>query len=95
MNIRPILNKLIVKPQDAEKETSGGIIIANAKNEGVIKGNIVAAGPGAYDDKGNFVKVTTPVGSTILFNNGVGSKFEHDDEEYVTIVENDIIAILS
>ena len=95
MNLRPILDKIIVKAHDAEKQTAGGLIIASAKNEGIVKADILAAGPGAYDDKGKFISVSAQVGSTILFNIGSGMKFKHEDVEYYTITEKDIIAVLS
>ena len=95
MNLRAIQDKLIVKAQDAEKETSGGIIIANASNEGIIKGEVLSIGTGKHDEKGKFVETTTPVGSTILFNINGGTKFKHEDEEYITITESEIIAVLS
>jgi chaperonin GroES len=95
MNLRPILDKIIVKPQNAETETKGGIILANAKNEGIIKGTILAVGKGKYDDKGNFISVEVPVGAEILFNKGAGTSFKHEEEEFITLTENEIIAVLS
>jgi len=95
MNLRPILDRIIIKSQDPEQETSGGIIIANAKNEGIIKAEVLAVGPGAYDEKGNFVVPDVNVGDEILVNNMAGQKFEHDEENYVAISNNEIVAVLS
>ena len=95
MNLRPILDRIIIKSQDPEQETSGGIIIANAKNEGIIKAEVLAVGPGTYDEKGNFVVPDVNVGDEILVNNMAGQKFEHDEENYVAISNNEIVAVLS
>ena len=95
MSLRPILDKIIIKAQDPVEQTSSGIFIANAKNEGVVEAEVYAAGPGAYDDKGNFVEPEVEVGSRILVNAMAGQKFEYDDEEYASITNNEIIAILS
>ena len=95
MNIKPILGKIIVKPQEAETETAGGLIIANAKNDGIIQAEILAVGPGEYDDKGNFVVPGVEVGSTILMHTAAGQKFEHEKETYQTISSHEIIAVLS
>jgi chaperonin GroES len=96
MNLRAIQDKLILKVEDAKKETSGGIIIANASNDGVTKAEVLSVGPGAYDeDKRKFVATTTNVGDNILFNHNSGMTFTHDDEEYVTITEKEIIAVIS
>ena len=95
MNLRPILDKIIVKPDNPEKETSGGILLAKAENEGIVKGSIVAVGPGAYNEADKFVKPTVNVGDKIVFNFGAGSKIKHEEEEYVVITEKEVIAIFS
>jgi chaperonin GroES len=95
MSLRPILGKIIVKPQDAEQQTSGGLIIANAKNDGIIQGEVVAVGPGEYDEKGNFVKPSVQPGNTILLHTMAGHQFEYDDEKYQTISGHEVVAVLS
>ena len=95
MSIRPIHDRVLVQAQDVETQTSGGIIIANAKNEGIVEGYVVAVGPGNYDDKGKFVETTVNVGNRILFHIGSGEKINHEDEEYVMLPEYEIIAVLS
>ena len=96
MNLKAIQDKVIVKVQEAEKETAGGIIIANAKNEGVSKAEVLSVGPGTYDEnKRQFIATTTNVGDVILFNLHGGMKFTHEDEEYVTILEKEIIAVVA
>ena len=94
MHIKPILDKVIVKPHEAEKQTSGGIILATTKNEGIIKGEVLAVGPGTHNDKGDFVNTTVPVGSTVIFNELSGQKFEHENETYFTLTESEIVAVL-
>ena len=96
MSLRAIQDKVIVKTFEAEKQTTGGIIIANASNDGITKAEVIAVGPGAYDEtKKRFIATTTEVGDKILFNLGGGAKFTHQEEEYVTIVESEIIAVVS
>jgi co-chaperonin GroES (HSP10) len=56
----------------------------------------LSIGPGAYDETSNkFIATTTQVGDMILFNLGGGVPFTHDDEEYVSITEKEIIAVVS
>jgi chaperonin GroES len=95
MNLRPILDRIIIKTQEPEETTSGGIIIANAKNEGIVEAEVLAVGPGTYDSKDNFIKPGVEVGNKILVNTMAGQKFDLDDEKYVTITNNDIVAVLS
>jgi len=95
MNLRPILDRIIIKSQEPEQETTGGIIIANAKNEGIIQAEVLAVGPGTYDKKDNFVVPQVVPGNTILVNAGSGQKFKLDEQEYITIVNDEIVAVLS
>ena len=95
MKLKPILDKIVVKAQDPMKETAGGLIIAAAKNDGVIQGSVLAVGPGAYNDKDELVTVNVKVGNEILFNAASGFKFEHEKEEYIILTEDEIIAVLS
>jgi len=94
MNLRPILDKIIIEAQEPEKKTTGGIIIANVKNEGIIKAKVLAVGPGAYDSKRNFVVPDVNVGDVVLVNNMSGQKINHNDNEYVVITNNEIVAVL-
>ena len=95
MNLRPILDRIIIRTQEPEQETSGGIIIANAKNDGIIEAEVLAVGPGAYDAKDNFVVPEVDVGNRILVSVGAGQKFTHDEQEFVTISNDEIVAVLS
>ena len=95
MKLKPTFDKIVVKAQDPVKETAGGLLIASAKNDGVIQGEVLAVGPGKHNDKGNFVTVNVAVGHTVLFNAMSGHKFEEDKEEYIILDQDEIVAILS
>ena len=95
MSLRPILDKIIIKAQDPVEQTASGIFIANAKNDGIVEAEVYAAGPGAYDNKGNIVTPEVEVGNKILINAASGQKFEYNDEELVSITNDEIVAILS
>jgi chaperonin GroES len=94
MNLRPILDKIIIKPQEPEQKTTGGIIIANVKNEGIIKAEVLSVGPGAHDSKEDFVVPDVNVGDIVLVNNMSGQQINYDDNEYIVITNNEIVAIL-
>ena len=95
MNIRPILGKIIVKPNNAEETTSGGLIIANAKNDGVIQGEVLAVGPGEYDNKGKFIEPDVQTGDMILLHTMAGETIEHEDKKYQVITNDEIVAVIS
>jgi len=95
MNIKAIQDKVILKIDEPETETSGGIIIANVKQEGITQGEVLAVGPGRYnEDTNKFVATTTKVGNKVLINATSGYKFTLDKQEYVTILENEIVALV-
>jgi len=93
-NIRPLGDKLIVDV-DEEETTSGGIIIAHSKNDGLATGTVLAIGKGTYDKKGKFIETEVQPGTRIVFNLGSGEIIKHDDNEYVTIHENEILGTIT
>lgn len=95
MSLKPILDKIIIKTQEPVEKTASGIFIANAKNDGIVEAEVYAVGPGAYDNKGNFVTPEVEVGNRILINAAAGQKFEYNDEELVTITNDEIVAVIS
>jgi len=95
MNLKPLFDKIVVKAQDPISQTTGGLFIVAAKNEGVIQGEVLAVGPGKHNEKGNFVVVNVAVGNTVLFNAMSGCKFEQDNDEYIILSQDEIVAILA
>lgn len=94
IKLKPLGSKMIVEPDEPDEKTSGGIIIANAKNEGLSTGTVLAIGKGSYDEKGKFHPTTVLPGTQILFNLGSGEKFKYQDIDYVWLHEDEIIGTL-
>ena len=94
MNLRPILDKSIIKLDEPEQQTAGGIFIATVKQDGILEAEVLAVGPGTYDNRGNFVVPNINIGDRILVNPGTGDSYELSDVKYTTIVEKDIVAVL-
>ena len=94
MNLRPILDKIIIKVDEPEEQTAGGIFIATVKQDGILEAEVLAVGPGTFDNKGNFTVPNINVGDRILVNPGTGDSYELSDVKYTTIVEKDIVAVL-
>jgi chaperonin GroES len=93
INIKPLGSKMIVEAEHIEK-TSGGIIIANAKDDGLTTGTVLAIGKGSYDERGKFTATETQPGTKILFNAGSGEKFKYQGKEYIWLHEDEIIGTL-
>ena len=94
MNLKPLGDRVIVKPMEAEEKTKGGIILPDTAKEKPIEGTIVAAGPGKVSDDGKVVKMEVKVGDKVLYGKYSGTEVIVDGEEYLIMRENDIFAII-
>ncbi len=89
MNIKPLADRVLVKPAEAEMKTAGGIIIPDTAKEKPQKGTIVAVGPGKKDEP-----MTLKVNDTVLYGQYSGTEIQYDGETYLIMRESDIYATL-
>jgi chaperonin GroES len=94
MNLKPLGDRVIVKPMEAEEKTKGGIILPDTAKEKPIEGTIVAAGPGKVSDDGKVVKMEVKVGDKVLYGKYSGTEVTVDGEEYLIMRESDVFAII-
>ena len=87
MNIKPLADRVLIKPAPAEEKTVGGIIIPDSAKEKPLKGEIVAVGNGTKD------MVVKP-GDTVLYGKYAGTELELDGEKYLIMRQSDVLAIL-
>jgi len=93
VKIKPLGDRLIVKP--IERETmKGGIIIPDTAKEKPMEGEVLAAGPGKLDDKGNRTPMDVKVGDKVLYGKYSGTEIKLDDETYLIIHQDEILGIL-
>ncbi len=92
----PILDKIIIKPQDRKDVSTGGVILPeSAQNEATI-GEVIAVGPGYMDfTTGKINPLFTKVGDTVLYPKFGMLKFEHDGETFIIGKENDILTVIN
>jgi chaperonin GroES len=94
MNLKPLGDRVIVKPMEAEEKTKGGIILPDTAKEKPIEGTIVAAGPGKVSDDGKAIKMEVKVGDKVLYGKYSGTEVNVEGEEYLIMRESDIFAII-
>ena len=94
MHFRPLHDRVVVRRIDAEEKTAGGIIIPDAAKEKPQEGEIVAAGPGARNEKGELIPLDVKAGDRILFGKWSGSEVKIDGEDLLIMKESDILGIL-
>ncbi|PUZ21714.1 co-chaperone GroES [Chitinophaga parva] len=89
LSIKPLADRVIVKPAAAEEKTAGGIIIPDTAKEKPQKGTVVAAGPGKKDEP-----VTVKVGDTVLYGKYAGTEISVEGQDLLIMRESDILAIV-
>jgi len=93
MKLKPLSDRVIVKPLEQESKTASGIIIPDTAKEKSHRGKIIAVGEGKYDD-GKLNPMTVKVGETVLYKEYAGDEFKLDGDEVIILNESDIIAII-
>lgn len=94
INLKPLADRVIVKPAEAEEKTKGGIILPDTAKEKPIEGTVVACGPGKTSDDGKTIKMEVKVGDKVLYGKYSGTEVTVEGEEYLIMRENDIFAII-
>jgi chaperonin GroES len=95
MNFRPLHDRILVRRLEQDEKTAGGIIIPDTAKEKPIQGEIVAAGPGARNDKGEIAALDVKVGDVILFGKWSGTEVKIDGQEYLIMKESDVLGVLT
>jgi chaperonin GroES len=94
MHFRPLHDRVVVRRIEAEEKTSGGIIIPDTAKEKPQQGEVIAAGPGARDEKGVIQPLDVKAGDRILFGKWSGTEVKIDGEELLIMKESDILGVL-
>lgn len=93
-SIKPLSDRVLVRPDSAEEKTSSGIIIPDSAKEKPQRGTVVAVGDGRVED-GKKIDMSVKEGDKVLYGKYAGTEIEIDGEELMIMRENDILGILS
>ena len=91
LNIKPLADRVLIQPLEAETKTASGIIIPDTAKEKPQEGTIVAVGPGRMTDDGNRVPMELETGDTVVYSKYAGTEYKQDDVEYLILREDDIL----
>jgi chaperonin GroES len=94
LKLKPLADRLIVKPLEEEEVTPGGIVLPETAKEKPQKGEVLAVGPGARDEDGNRTPMDVAVGDTVLFAKYAGTEVKIENDEVLILRESDILAIV-
>ena len=94
MTFRPLHDRVLVEPLDAEEKTAGGIIIPDTAQEKPMEGKIVAVGNGYKNDEGKITPLDVKKGETVLYGKFAGTEVRVDGKDLLIVKETDILAVI-
>ena len=94
MNIKPLADRVVVKPLEQEEKQQGGIIIPDTAKEKPQEGEIIAVGPGKISDSGEKIAMEVKKGDRVLYGKYSGTEVTVNNEDYLIMRESDVLAII-
>ena len=92
MSIRPLDDRVVVEPLEAEEKTEGGIVLPDTAKEKPTKGKVISVGEGKLLDNGSRAKILVKKGDQVLYGKYAGSEITVGGKEYLILREGDILA---
>ena len=93
MKLVPLSDRVVLKQLEAEETTKSGIILTSSAQEKPQEAEVIAVGPGKVED-GKEVKMEVAVGDQVIYSKYAGTEVKLDEEEYIVVKQNDILAII-
>lgn len=93
-SIQPLGDRVVVKPQEAEEKSAGGLYIPDTAKEKPMRGTVVAAGPGKTEN-GTHVEMTVKAGDVVLYGKYAGTELQLDNDDVLIMRESDILGIVN
>lgn len=94
MKLRPLSDRVVVKPTEAEKTTKGGLVIPDSAKEKPMEGTVIAVGPGRLRDDGQRATIDLKEGDSVLYSKYGGTPFQVDEEDLLILSEEDILGVI-
>ncbi len=95
VTIKPLEDRILVKPLEAEQTTKSGLVIPDTAKEKPQEGEVLAIGPGRVDDNGNRVPLDIGVGDKVIYSKYGGTEVKYDGEDYLILSARDVLAVVS
>ncbi len=94
VSIKPLEDRVVVRPLEAEQVTASGLIIPDTAKEKPQEGEVVAVGEGRFDDKGARIPMDVKIGDKVVFSKYGGTELKYGSEEFLVLSQRDILAII-
>ena len=96
VNIKPLEDRIVVKPLEAELTTASGLVIPDTAKEKPQEGEVVAVGPGRFTESGaDRIPLDIAVGDKVIYSKYGGTEVKYGGTEYLILVARDVLAIVS
>src|SRR3954469_24481897 len=92
VSIKPLEDRIVVKPLEAEQVTASGLVIPDTAKEKPQEGEVLAGGPGRVDDSGKRIPLDVSVGDKVLYSKYGGTEVKYSGEEYLVLSARDVLA---
>ncbi|WP_030014963.1 MULTISPECIES: co-chaperone GroES [Micrococcales] len=94
VSIKPLEDRIVVQPVEAEQTTASGLVIPDTAKEKPQEGKVVAVGPGRVDDKGNRVPVDVQEGDVVIYSKYGGTEVKYSGQEFLVLSARDVLAVV-
>ena len=94
MKLKPLADRVVLRQNAAEERTSSGIFLTASAQEKPQVAEVIAVGPGAYDDNGKLIPMDVKVGQKVITSKYSGTEVKMDGVEYNIVKQGDILAIV-
>jgi chaperonin GroES len=95
VSIKPLEDRIVVKPLDAEQTNASGLVIPDTAKEKHQEGEVLAVGPGRFDDEGEKrIPLDVKVGDTVLYSKYGGTEVKYSGEEFLILSARDVLAVI-
>jgi chaperonin GroES len=95
LNLRPLGDRVVVEPSEAEEQTASGILLPETAKEKPQQGTILAVGPGRRDDNGKLVQLDVKAEDKVLYAKYAGTEIKVDGKKLLILKESDILAVVT
>jgi len=93
-NLRPLGDRLVIKPIEQEETTASGLVLPETAKEKPQQGSVIAVGPGRRDDDGKRIEMDVQVNDVVLYAKYAGTEIKIDGEKLLILKESDVLAVL-
>lgn len=92
--LKPLSDRILVEPLEAEEKTASGIVLPDTAKERPQQGKVIAVGPGRTKENGERLPMSVAVGQTVLFASYAGTEVKLDSKKYLIMSESEVLAIV-